>query len=123
MEEDFFEVSASIRVLGIPLKHKFNMIDARNHCSAIEVLWKDWWVNIVVWIVILVSQGSSVLDHSFISCTCILSIEEEFKWNGHVEVHMLVKGLATAVRWRPPSFHYVGEIVDRFITIGGHLMD
>jgi hypothetical protein len=27
------------------------------------------------------------------------------------------------VRWRPPSFHYVGEIVDRFITIGGHLMD
>ena len=123
MEEDFFEVSASIRVLRVPLKHKFNMIDARNHGSAIKVLWKDWWVHIVERIVHLVSKGPSVLDHCFISCTCFLSIEEKFKWDGHVEVHVLVKGLATAVRWRPPSVHYVGEIVDRFVTIGGHLMD
>jgi len=123
MEEDFFEVSASIRVLGVPLKHKFNMIDACNHGSAIEVPWEDGWVHIVEWIVLLVSEGPSVLDHCFIRCTCILSVEEEFKWDGHVEVHVLVEGLATAVRRRPPSVHSVGEVVDRFVTIGGHLMD
>lgn len=123
MEEDFFKIPSSIRVLGIPLKHKLNMIDARNHCSAIKVIWKDWWVNVIEWIVILVSQGPSVLDQCFVCCTCILSIEEEFEWDGHVELHVLVQGLTTAVRWCPPSVHSVGEIVDRFVIIRGHLMD
>jgi len=123
VEEDFFEVSASIRVLGVPLKHKFNMIDARNHGSAIEVPWEDGWVHVVEWIVLLVGKGPSVLDHCFIGCACILSIEEEFEWDGHVEVHVLVEGPAATVRWRPPSVHSVGEIIDRFVSVGGHLMD